>query len=58
MANCGMRWDEYASGGAERPLGRVFTVDDIADAVLFRASEEASFITGDALVVDGGVVAG
>jgi meso-butanediol dehydrogenase/(S,S)-butanediol dehydrogenase/diacetyl reductase len=40
------------------PLGRVGTVDDIADAVLFLASEEASFITGDALVVDGGVVAG
>ncbi len=34
------------------------TVDNIADAVMFLASDEASFITGDALVVDGGGVAG
>ena len=54
----GIPWDEYAKGGAERPLGRIGTVDDIADAVLFLASDEASFITGDALVVDGGGVAG
>ncbi|MCH8073685.1 MAG: SDR family oxidoreductase, partial [Proteobacteria bacterium] len=54
----GIPWDEYAKGGTERPLGRVGTVDNIADAVLFLASDEASFITGDALVVDGGGVAG
>jgi len=54
----GIPWDEYASGGTERPLGRVGTVDNIADAVLFLASDEASFITGDALVVDGGGIAG
>jgi NAD(P)-dependent dehydrogenase (short-subunit alcohol dehydrogenase family) len=42
----------------ERPLGRVGTVDNIAGAVMFPASDEASFITGDALVVDGGCVAG
>ena len=54
----GMSWEEYAKGGIERPLGRIGTVDDIADAVLFLASDEASFITGDALVVDGGGVAG
>jgi NAD(P)-dependent dehydrogenase (short-subunit alcohol dehydrogenase family) len=53
-----MTWDDYAKGGAERPLGRIGTVDNIADAVLFLASDEASFITGDALVVDGGGVAG
>ena len=54
----GLSWDEYAKGGAERPLGCIGTVDNIADAVLFLASDEASFITGDALVVDGGGVAG
>ena len=37
------------------PLGRLATVDDIADAVLFLASEKASFITGQTLVVDGGI---
>ena len=37
------------------PLGRLATVDDIVEAVLFLASDEASFITGQTLVVDGGI---
>jgi NAD(P)-dependent dehydrogenase (short-subunit alcohol dehydrogenase family) len=57
-AKRGMSWDDYAVGAAKRPLGRIGTVDEIADAVLFLASDESSFITGDALVVDGGGVAG
>jgi NAD(P)-dependent dehydrogenase (short-subunit alcohol dehydrogenase family) len=36
------------------PLGRLAHVDDIASAVLFLASDEASFITGSELPVDGG----
>lgn len=39
----------------EVPLGRLATVDDVANAVLYLASEEASFINGVALPVDGGV---
>jgi NAD(P)-dependent dehydrogenase (short-subunit alcohol dehydrogenase family) len=35
-------------------MGRVGTVDDIAQAVLFFASDESSFVTGRELVVDGG----
>jgi NAD(P)-dependent dehydrogenase (short-subunit alcohol dehydrogenase family) len=54
----GMTWDEYAAGATGRPLGRLGKADEIADAVLFLSSDEASFITGDALVVDGGGVAG
>jgi 3-oxoacyl-[acyl-carrier protein] reductase len=36
------------------PLGRFATVDDVANATLFLASEEASFLTGNVLEVDGG----
>ncbi len=57
-AKRGISWDDYAVGAADRPLGRIGTVDDIANAVLYLASDESSFVTGDALVVDGGGVAG
>ena len=39
----------------EVPLGRLATGADVAAAVLYLASEEASFINGAALPVDGGV---
>jgi len=38
------------------PLARLGTGDDVANAVLFLASEMASYITGQVLVVDGGMV--
>ena len=40
------------------PLGRVGTPDDIANAVAFLASEEASYITGHVLNVNGGMLMG
>ena len=36
------------------PLGRLATAQDIADAALFLASDEAKFLTGNILEVDGG----
>ena len=40
------------------PLGRVGTADDVANAVCFLASEEASYITGHVLDVNGGMLMG
>jgi NAD(P)-dependent dehydrogenase (short-subunit alcohol dehydrogenase family) len=40
------------------PMGRTGEVDEVAYANLFLASDEASYITGTELVVDGGYLAG
>ncbi len=40
---------------ARVPIGRLGTPQDVAHAALFLASDEASFITGDMLFVDGGI---
>ena len=42
----------------KHPLGRIAAPQEIAQAILFLASKEASFITGVALPVDGGITAG
>ena len=49
--------DELKSGiQGKVPLGKLGAVDDIAGAVAFLASEDARYITGQVLTVDGGMV--
>jgi NAD(P)-dependent dehydrogenase (short-subunit alcohol dehydrogenase family) len=36
------------------PMPRLCTPEDVANAVVFRASDEAGFINGTTLIVDGG----
>ena len=48
---------DYASGMTEAiPMRRLGTVDEIGYAALFFATDEASYITGQSIVVDGGQV--
>ncbi len=58
--------ERYTGGDRERarkasvgrhPIGRLGTVTDIAKAILYLASDDASFVTGSNMVVDGGLTA-
>ena len=57
-AQLGEAEDRFLSGAASRPLGRIGRPEEIAEAVLYLASSRSSFVTGTALVVDGGGLAG
>jgi NAD(P)-dependent dehydrogenase (short-subunit alcohol dehydrogenase family) len=46
--------DERAKLHARQPIGRMGEPDEIAAAALYLASDEAAFVTGSALVIDGG----
>ena len=50
----GMRWEEYLTSAANRPMGRIGRPEEIAKAVIFLASDDSSFVTGAVLAVDGG----
>lgn len=62
LLDCGMRigmHPEAVEASLERtPLRRLGTAHEVADAVLFLGSSQASFITGHILTVDGGMTCG
>ena len=57
-AQLGEEERRFRNDAARRPLGRVGRPEEIAHAALYLASEASSFVTGAALVVDGGGLAG
>ena len=53
----GVDEDEFMKEAADRPLNRVGNPQDIANAVLFLASDLSSWVTGTSIIVDGGGLA-
>ncbi|MCY4024560.1 MAG: SDR family NAD(P)-dependent oxidoreductase [Anaerolineaceae bacterium] len=56
-------WEQHGPGAKElwsekHPLGRIAEAEEVAEAIYWLASDAASFVTGAALPVDGGITAG
>ena len=55
-------WNRFPAGfqklRAMYPLGRIGSPEEVAQNILFLASDQSSFITGAVHVIDGGLLAG
>jgi 3-oxoacyl-[acyl-carrier protein] reductase len=56
MEGLSSREEALASAAAGRPIGRLAEIDEVAGAIVFLCSEQASYTSGAAWSVDGGVV--
>jgi len=55
----GITYDEYQKGLAKQiPLGRLGSPEELADVIVFLASERASYVNGATISVDGGLIKG
>ncbi|MFY9947217.1 MAG: SDR family oxidoreductase, partial [Candidatus Sulfotelmatobacter sp.] len=50
--------EAFVRFGAAHPLGRIGTVEEVAELAAFLASDKAGFCTGGDYLVDGGLLAG
>ena len=57
-SDLGITIEEVLASSNSRPLGRVGTPQDVAEAILWLVSDAASWVTGSTLLVDGGGLAG
>ena len=49
--------DTIKGWGSQYPMGRVGQPEEVAEVILFLASDKASYMTGSSVVVDGGLLA-
>jgi NAD(P)-dependent dehydrogenase (short-subunit alcohol dehydrogenase family) len=56
-ADIGWPDDVWADLRSHSALGRLATIEDVAEAAVYLGSAEAGFVTGTTLVVDGGLLA-